>query len=115
MPKAGATTRRLWAFEVDDKGVAKRDPSFKHPRCVMNLMAAHYARYTPAKVADATGIPEKKLLRIYEAYTATGKPDKAGTILYGMGWTQKSVGSRISVPCPSSSSCSAMSAWPAAA
>ena len=81
-----------WAFEPDDKGVPKRDPSFKHPRCVMNLLAKHYERYTPARVAEATGTPEKDLLRVYKAYAATGKPDKAGTILYAMGWTQKSVG-----------------------
>jgi len=84
--------KETWAFERDDKGVPKRDTSYKDPRCVMNLMAAHYARYTVAKVAETTGISEKKLLRLYETYTATGKQDKAGTILYGMGWTQKSVG-----------------------
>jgi len=84
--------KETWAFELDDMGVPKRDPTFKHPRCVMNLLTAHYARYTPAKVAEATGTSEKELLRVYETYTATGKPDKAGTILYAMGWTQKSVG-----------------------
>ena len=29
---------------------------------------------------------------LYETYAATGKPDKAGTIMYAMGWTQHTVG-----------------------
>jgi formate dehydrogenase major subunit len=81
-----------WAFELDENGVPRRDPSLKHPRCVFNLMKKHYERYTVDKVADITGTPKDLILKVYKAYAATGKPDKAGTIMYAMGWTQHSVG-----------------------
>ncbi|ROR03513.1 formate dehydrogenase major subunit [Desulfosoma caldarium] len=84
--------KSTWAYEVDGNGVPKRDPSLKHPRCVFQLLKKHYARYTLDKVSKVTGTPKEDLKKVYELYSATGKPDKAGTILYAMGWTQHTVG-----------------------
>jgi formate dehydrogenase major subunit len=81
-----------WAFEMDDKGVPKKDPTLKNPRCVLNLLKKHYERYTTKLVSSVTGTPEADLLKVYKAYGATGKPDKAATIMYAMGWTQHTVG-----------------------
>ena len=36
---------------------AKTDPTLQDPRCVFQLMKAHYARYTPEKVSEITGMP----------------------------------------------------------
>jgi formate dehydrogenase major subunit len=44
------------------------------------------------KVVEITGTPKEDLLKVYEAYAATGTADKAGTIMYAMGWTQHTVG-----------------------
>ncbi len=81
-----------WAFEKDENGVPKRDPSFKHPRCVFQLLKAHYSRYDLNKVSDITGVSKDDLLKVYKAFAATGKPDKAGTVMYALGWTQHTVG-----------------------
>jgi formate dehydrogenase major subunit len=81
-----------WAFELDEKGVPKKDPTLKDPRCVFNLLKKHYERYNPKLVSSVTGTPEDKLLEIYQAYGATGKPGQAATIMYAMGWTQHTVG-----------------------
>jgi formate dehydrogenase major subunit len=81
-----------WAFELDEKGVPRKDPTLKDPRCVFNLLKKHYARYTPKLVSTVTGTPEDKLIEIYKTYGATGKPGKAATIMYAMGWTQHTVG-----------------------
>ena len=35
---------------MGDDGYAKVDPTLQHPRCVLQLMKAHYARYTPDMV-----------------------------------------------------------------
>ncbi len=91
-PKKKKYDKKAWAFEKDDRGVPKRDLTLKHPRCVFQLMKKHYARYTPEKVSEVTGTPVKDLLRVYEAYAATGARDKTGTIMYAMGWTQHTVG-----------------------
>ena len=84
--------KKSWAFEMDENGVPKRDMTLKDPRCVYQILKAHYDRYDIKKVSSISGSPEDKLLALYKAYTATGKADKAGTILYAMGWTQHTVG-----------------------
>jgi formate dehydrogenase major subunit len=84
--------KKTWAFEMDENGVPKRDMTLKDPRCVYQLLKAHYDRYDTKKVSSISGTPEDKLLALYKAYTATGKADKSGTILYAMGWTQHTVG-----------------------
>jgi len=84
-----------WVFEKDEKGIPKRDTTLQHPRCVYQLLKKHYARYDLDTVSSITGTPKADLIKVYEAYAATGKPDKVGTILYSMGWTQHTIGSQI--------------------
>ena len=84
--------KKTWAFEMDANGVPVRDETLTHPRCVLQLLKKHYDRYTLDKVSETTGTPKEDLLRVYETFASTGAPDKAGTIMYAMGWTQKSVG-----------------------
>ncbi len=81
-----------WAFTMDDKGVPLRDPSLQNPRCVLNLLREHFSRYTYAQVSAVCGTPEEDLKKIYDLYAQTGKANKAGTVMYAMGWTQKTVG-----------------------
>ena len=81
-----------WVFEMDDKGLPKRDLTLQDPNCVFQQMRKFYARYTLEKVSDITGTPVADLLRVYQTYGATGVPSKAGTIMYAMGWTQHTVG-----------------------
>ncbi len=81
-----------WKFEMDDKGVPKRDNTLADPRCVYQLMRKHYSRYTIDRVVEMCGTPKDKVLEVFNAYAATGKPDKSGTVMYAMGWTQHTVG-----------------------
>ena len=81
-----------WAYELDENGAIKTDPTLKDPRCVFQLLKKHYSRYDVKNVVKITGTPEKQLLAVYKTYAATAAPDKAGTVLYAMGWTQHTVG-----------------------
>ncbi len=90
--KARKYDQSKWAFEKDADGAPLRDPMLKHERCVFNLMKKHYSRYTLKNVSDVTGVSEENLLKVYKHFCATGRPDKAGTILYALGWTQHTVG-----------------------
>jgi formate dehydrogenase major subunit len=81
-----------WAFEKDANGTPKRDTTLSHPRSVFQLMKKHYSRYTLEEVSSITGVSQDDLLKVYKAYAATGKPDKSGTVLYALGWTQHTVG-----------------------
>jgi formate dehydrogenase major subunit len=83
-----------WDYELDDKGEVKADPSLQHPRCVFQLMKAHYARYTPQMVERITGSPRDKLMTAWSWIAETAAPDKAMTSMYALGWTQHSVGSQ---------------------
>ena len=81
-----------WAYEMDANGVPKRDKTLQDPRCVFQLMKKHYSRYDLDTVSSVTGVSKENLLRVYENYSATGNGEKAGTVMYALGWTQHTVG-----------------------
>jgi formate dehydrogenase major subunit len=83
-----------WAYQLDDQGFAKIDETLQSPHCVYQLLKQHYARYTPEKVAEVTGVPTEKFLQICEIIATTSAPDRTMTHLYALGWTQHTVGSQ---------------------
>ncbi len=83
---------KSWSFEMDEAGIPKKDKSLQDPRCVFQLMKNHYSRYTLEDVSSITGVSPENLLKVYEAYSATGVGNKAGTVMYALGWTQHTVG-----------------------
>ena len=91
-PTKRAYDKSTWTFERDENGIPKKDMTLQDPRCVFQLLKKHYSRYTLQKVSEITGTPMADLEKVYKAYASTGTPDKAGTVLYAMGWTQHTVG-----------------------
>ncbi len=92
--KARKYDKKTWSFQMDDKGLPKKDMTLKDPNCVFQLLKKHYSRYTVTKVSDITGTPKEKLLEVYKIYGSTGKPNRVGTECYAMGWTQHTVGTQ---------------------
>jgi len=84
-----------WDYELGEDGFVKTDPTLQHPRCVFQLMKAHYQRYTPEKVESVCGTPKAKFLHICEKLASTATTGRAATILYALGWTQHSIGAQI--------------------
>jgi formate dehydrogenase major subunit len=84
-----------WAYELDEQGFAKVDPTFQHPRSVMQVMKAHYSRYTPELVSRITGTPKDKFLKVCEHIASTSTPNRTMTIMYALGWTQHTMGSEM--------------------
>ena len=93
-PEAKNYDKASWAFQKDAQGVIKKDPTLSDPRCVLQLLKKHYSRYSLEKVSAITGTPAEDLKAVYEMYSATGAADKAGTIMYALGWTQHTVGTQ---------------------
>jgi formate dehydrogenase major subunit len=91
-PQKKKYDKTTWAYKKDDKGMVLKDTTLQDPRCVYQLLKAHYSRYTLEKVSAVTGTPVDDLKTVYDLYTSTGTRDRAGTILYALGWTQHSVG-----------------------
>ncbi len=85
-----AYDKSSWQYELDFKGYGKVDPTLEHPRSVFQLMQKHYSRYTPEQVASICGCSVEDFTRSAEIICSTGKPDRCGTILYALGWTQHS-------------------------
>ena len=91
-PTKRAYDKSTWAFEKDGNGIPKKDMTLQDKRCVFQLLKKHYSRYAPEKVTEITGTAQDDLAKVYKTYASTGTPDRAGTILYAMGWTQHTVG-----------------------
>jgi formate dehydrogenase major subunit len=91
-PAGGKYDKSTWAFVTGGDGLAMKDASLKNPQCVFELLKKEYDRYDLKTVSKVTGTPEDKLTAVYEAYAKSGASDKAGTIMYAMGFTQHTVG-----------------------
>jgi formate dehydrogenase major subunit len=92
--KARKYDKKTWAFQLDENGLPKKDLTLKDPHCVFQLLNKQYARYTLEKVSSITGTPKEKLLEVYQLYASTGKPNRVGTEMYAMGWTQHTIGTQ---------------------
>ena len=83
------------AFEgasIENVGSVDRDPTLEHPRCVFQLVKRHYARYTPAFVAEACGTTEEAFLEVAEALCANSGRERTSALVYSVGWTHHTVG-----------------------
>jgi formate dehydrogenase major subunit len=83
-----------WNYEFDDKGFAKVDETMQHPRCVLQIMKAHYARYTPEMVERICGVPAEQFLAIAKAWAENSGRERTAALVYSVGWTQHSVGAQ---------------------
>ena len=86
--------RSSWDYQMGEDGFAKVDTTLQDPRCVYQLMKAHYSRYTPEMVERICGSPKDKFLKVAEYMASTAVPDRAMTSMYALGWTQHSKGSQ---------------------
>jgi formate dehydrogenase major subunit len=79
-----------WGYELDERGFAKTDPSMTHPRSVFQAMKVFYARYTPEMVSTICGCTPEAFNAAADVITSTYTADRAGTIMYALGWTHHS-------------------------
>jgi len=82
---------KSWQYQTDGDNVRK-DPTLQDPLCVFQILKKHVSRYDIKTVCSITGTPEDTYRKICELYCSTGKPDKAGNLIYAMGITQHSYG-----------------------
>ena len=84
-----------WDYQLGDDGYVKTDATLQDPRCVYQLLKAHYSRYTPEMVETICGTPKAKFLHVCEKLASTAVPGRAATIMYALGWTQHSIGAQM--------------------
>lgn len=73
----------------------QRDPTLQHPRCVLQILKRHYARYTPEMVEQICGVPQDTFLKIADALVKNSGRERTTNITYSVGWTQHTTGVQI--------------------
>ncbi|SEG90427.1 formate dehydrogenase major subunit [Nonomuraea solani] len=77
------------------RGTPQRDETLRHPRCVMQALRRHYARYTPEMVERVCGVPRRLFAEVCRHLTENSGPGKTAEFVYAVGWTQHSDGSQF--------------------
>jgi formate dehydrogenase major subunit len=72
----------------------QRDETLQHPRCVFQLVARHFRRYTPELVERACGVPAEQFLQVAELLCENSGRERTTSFAYAVGWTQHSVGAQ---------------------
>lgn len=91
-PQARTYDTKKWDYERDERGRVKRDPTLAHPRCVINLLRKHYARYTPEMVERVTGTAPEMLVKIAQTLARNSGRERTTAFAYAVGWTQHTAG-----------------------
>ena len=73
-------------------GQPPRDETLQHPRCVMQLLRKHYARYTPEMVTRICGCSAQEFFAVAEALCQNSGRERTSAFVYAVGWTQHSTG-----------------------
>ena len=73
-------------------GQPPRDETLQHPRCVMQILRRHFARYTPELVADVCGCTPEQLVQVADTLCNNSGRERTSAIVYAVGWTQHSTG-----------------------
>lgn len=89
----GKYDTKSWSYQMDGDTIRK-DPTLQNPQCVFQILKKHLSRYDIKTVSRITGTPEDLFKKVCDLYCSTGKPDKAGNLIYAMGITQHTHGSQ---------------------
>ncbi|MBB6143144.1 formate dehydrogenase major subunit [Silvibacterium bohemicum] len=74
---------------------AQRDPTLQHPRCIMQILRRHFARYTPEVVSQVCGCKVEEFERVAELLCTNSGRERTSCIAYALGWTQHTTGVQI--------------------
>ncbi len=83
------------AHWADPSRTAQHDPTLQHPRCVMQILRLHFARYTPENVAAVCGCTPEEVVRVAELLCSNSGRERTSAIVYAVGWTQHTTGVQI--------------------
>jgi len=76
-------------------GDIERDDTLEHPRCVLQVLKRHYARYTAELVEEVCGIRPEQFERVCRLVTDCSGPNRTTAFVYAVGWTQHTVGAQF--------------------
>ena len=94
---AGERQHATQAFEEQTgagmlTGAVERDETLQHPRCVLQILRRHFARYTPEMVERVCGIDPELFGRVADSLVGNSGRERTTALVYAVGWTQHSSG-----------------------
>ena len=89
------TDQSSWDYERDADGRPLTDPTLQHPRCVLQIMRRHFARYTPEMVENVCGVSREQWLQVVQTLIENSGRERTSAVCYAVGWTQQSKGVQI--------------------
>ena len=84
-----------WQYQLDEHGQPLRDETLQHPRCVLQILRKHFARYSPEVVEQVCGTPQATFLQTAETICANSGRERTTAFCYAVGWTQHTTGSQM--------------------
>jgi formate dehydrogenase major subunit len=76
-------------------GDVKRDETLQNPRCVINVLKRHFARYTPEMVERICGISPEQFHQVAELLIKNSGRERTSALCYAVGWTQHTAGAQM--------------------
>ena len=76
-------------------GEVTRDPTLEHPRCVLNVLRRHFARYTPEVVEEVCGVPRAEFLRAAQTLIENSGRERTTMFVYSVGLAHHTSGAQI--------------------
>jgi len=76
-------------------GAVTRDETLEHPRCVLNILRRHYARYTPEVVEEICGVPKAEFLAAARTLIENSGRDRTTMFVYSVGLAHHTSGAQI--------------------
>jgi formate dehydrogenase major subunit len=70
------------------------DPTLQHPRCVLQILKRHFARYTPEYVEASCGISREQFARVADAVVRNSGRERTTAWVYSVGWTHHTTGTQ---------------------
>jgi formate dehydrogenase major subunit len=77
------------------KPPVQRDESLRNPRCVFQVVARHFSRYTPEMVERVTGCPRDTFLKVARTLLDSSGADRTTSFAYAVAWTQHTNGPQV--------------------
>jgi formate dehydrogenase major subunit len=76
-------------------GKHQRDETLQDPRCVLQILRRHFARYTPEMVSEICGISPEQFHDVARTLIENSGRERTTALCYAVGWTQHSLGVQI--------------------
>jgi formate dehydrogenase major subunit len=77
---------------AENAGQPPRDETLQHPRCALQLLKRHFARYTPEFAASICGCKPEQIVQIAKLLAQNSGRERTSAIVYAVGWTQHTTG-----------------------